>query len=240
MSETSRYGIKPGKEDPAALIEEMRNHVQFLARSGCRGFECSAQSLETLRNWGTNRGFEAETMQKIRTDLGDCRRCKLSETRKNIVFGEGNFRSRLVFVGEAPGAEEDQKGAPFVGAAGQLLTRIIHAINLTRDQVYICNIIKCRPPDNRNPMPVEIDACLPFLRRQLASIRPDFICALGTIAAQTLLETKEPISKLRGRFHDYMGIKVIPTYHPAYLLRNSDKKREVWEDMKKLMKVMNG
>jgi uracil-DNA glycosylase family 4 len=240
MPKTSCYGIKPGKEDPAALIEEIKNYFEFLARTGCRGFECSAQSLETLKNWGTNRGFEVETMEKIRTDLGDCRRCKLSETRKNIVFGEGNFHARLVFVGEAPGAEEDHKGIPFVGAAGRLLTRIMHAINLTREQVYICNILKCRPPENRNPMPDEIEACLPFLKRQLMVIRPEFICALGTIAAQTLLETKEPIWKLRGRFHDYMGIKIIPTYHPAYLLYNPDKKRDVWEDMKKLMKALNG
>ncbi len=137
-----------------------------------------------------------------------------------------------------PGYEEDQTGRPFIGAAGQLLTKIIQAIKLTREQVYICNIIKCRPPKNRNPLPDEIKACLPFLQRQIAVLKPDFICALGTFAAQTLLKTKEPISRLRGNFHKYSGIRVLPTYHPAYLLRNPDKKRDVWEDMKMLMNEM--
>jgi DNA polymerase len=139
-------------------------------------------------------------------------------------------------VGEGPGFEEDRQGKPFVGAAGQLLTRIIEAIKLSRSQVYSCNIIKCRPPENRNPKPDEIKRCSPFLERQIAAIQPDFICALGTFAAQRLLQTTTPISRLRGRFHQYRGIKVLPTYHPAYLLRNPDKKRDVWEDMKMLMK----
>jgi uracil-DNA glycosylase family 4 len=168
--------------------------------------------------------------------LGDCRRCRLANERTCIVFGEGDPRAKLVFVGEGPGFEEDRQGKPFVGAAGQLLTRIIEAIKLSRSQVYICNIIKCRPPENRNPMPDEIKCCSPFLERQIAAIQPDFICALGTFAAQTLLQTATPISRLRGRFHQYRGIKVLPTYHPAYLLRNPDKKRDVWEDMKMLMK----
>jgi DNA polymerase len=172
----------------------------------------------------------------IRSDLGDCQRCKLASGRTHIVFGDGHPSARLVFVGEGPGYEEDRKGDPFVGAAGQLLTRIIAAIKLSREQVYICNIIKCRPPGNRNPEPDEIESCLPFLERQIAAIQPDFICALGKVAAQTLLNSSVPISKLRGRFYDYHGIKILPTYHPAYLLRNPDKKREVWEDMKMLMK----
>ena len=150
----------------------------------------------------------------------------------------GDPRARLVFVGEGPGYEEDQKGEPFVGAAGQLLTKIIQAIQLSRSEVYICNIVKCRPPGNRNPTQDEMAACLPFLRRQLSAVAPDFICALGSVAARTLLETETPISKLRGHFHHYMGIRVMPTYHPAYLLRNPEKKREVWEDMKMLMKAM--
>jgi DNA polymerase len=154
------------------------------------------------------------------------------------VFGAGSAGAKLVFVGEGPGYDEDQKGEPFVGAAGQLLTRIIQAIGLTREQVYICNIVKCRPPSNRNPMSDEIEACLPFLQRQLRSIRPDIICALGTVAAQTLLDTKTSISRLRGRFHDGIGTKVLPTYHPAFLLRNPEKKRDVWEDMKKVMKAL--
>ena len=216
-------------------VEEVKNYLRFLAETGCTGFDCKKKSLETIECWGRDRAFIPETLEQIRADIGDCRRCKLSNSRKNIVFGAGSPSARLVFVGEGPGFEEDKTGKPFVGAAGKLLTKIIQAIKLTREQVYICNIIKCRAPGNRNPEPDEIKACFPFLELQIAVIKPDFICALGIIATQTLLETKEPISKLRGRFHDYKGIKLLPTYHPAYLLRNPDKKRDVWEDMKKLM-----
>ncbi|MBI5593692.1 MAG: uracil-DNA glycosylase [Deltaproteobacteria bacterium] len=180
----------------------------------------------------------ADPLESIQTDIGDCQRCKLAQHRTHIVFGEGCPSARLMFVGEAPGFDEDQQGMPFVGKAGQLLSRIIQAINLTREQVYICNVIKCRPPGNRNPEPDEILACSPFLNRQIASIRPEFICALGTFAAQTLLKTTRPISKLRSQFYDYNGIRLLPTFHPSYLLRNPDKKREVWEDMKLLMNEM--
>jgi len=218
------------------VFEEVKKTLQFLAETGCSGFECSKKSLDTVNNWGKKELFSNETLETIRMDLGDCRRCKLSNTRKNIVFGKGDHKARLVFVGEGPGLEEDASGEPFVGAAGMLLAKIIQAIKLTREQVYICNILKCRPPENRNPEPDEIEKCFPFLKRQIAAIKPDFICTLGTFASQTLLETKKPISKLRGRFYDFMGIKLIPTYHPAYLLRSPDKKRDVWEDMKKLMK----
>jgi len=221
-----------------SAIEEVKNHLRFLAGSGCRGFDCSEKSLDIIKSWESKEGFSPETLESIRTDLGDCRRCRLCDGRRNIVFGEGNHNAKLVFVAEAPGYEEDQTGRPFVGAAGKLLTKIIQAIKLTREQVYICNIIKCRPPGNRNPLPDEIKACLPFLQRQIAVLKPDFICALGTFAAQTVLKTKEPISRLRGNFHKYSGIRVLPTYHPAYLLRNPDKKRDVWEDMKMLMNEM--
>ena len=180
----------------------------------------------------------ADSLESIQTDIGDCRRCKLAQHRTRIVFGEGSPSARLMFVGEAPGFDEDQQGMPFVGKAGQLLSRIIQAIDLTREQVYICNVIKCRPPGNRNPEPDEILACSPFLNRQIASIQPEFICALGTFAAQTLLKTTQPISLLRGHFHDYNGIRLLPTFHPSYLLRSPDKKREVWEDMKLLMNEM--
>ena len=219
-------------------LEEIKTFFRLLAENGYQGFECSTESLEKIKRWGRKEGRASETLGEIRTDLGDCKRCRLSEKRKNIVFGEGDPHAKLMFVGEGPGYDEDQIGEPFVGAAGKLLTKIIEAINHTREQVYICNIIKCRPPGNRNPMPDEIETCFPFLKRQIASVKPDIICALGTFAAQTLLETKSPISKLRGSFYDYMGSKVLPTYHPAYLLRNPEKKRDVWEDMKKLMKAM--
>jgi len=175
-----------------------------------------------------------QDLEDIRADIGDCQRCKLAPARTHIVFGSGNPNAELVFVGEAPGYDEDQQGLPFVGRAGQLLTKIIESINLKREDVYICNVLKCRPPENRNPEPDEVAACNPFLRRQLASIRPKIVCCLGTFAAQTVLQTASSISKLRGKFFDLDGMRVIATFHPAYLLRSPDKKREVWEDMKQI------
>jgi uracil-DNA glycosylase len=174
------------------------------------------------------------TLDSIRAEIGDCQRCKLAPKRTNIVFGSGNPDAELVFVGEAPGFDEDQQGLPFVGRAGQLLTKIIESINLKREDVYICNVLKCRPPENRNPEPDEVAACNPFMKKQLAAIRPKVVCCLGTFAAQTVLKTVAPISKLRGKFYDMDGIRVIATFHPAYLLRSPDKKREVWEDMKQI------
>ncbi|MGD9302529.1 MAG: uracil-DNA glycosylase [Desulfobacterales bacterium] len=220
----------------ARTLEEIHRSLQGLSVLGYRGFDCMPQSLEKLDQWGQDQKYSASTLEDIKLDLGDCQRCRLAHKRNRIVFGAGHPQAKLVFVGEGPGFEEDQQGLPFVGPAGQLLTRIIEAIQLSREQVYICNVIKCRPPGNRNPTPDEIKACFSFLERQLAAIKPDFIVALGTFAAQTLLGTNTPISKLRKRFHEYNGIKVLPTYHPAYLLRNPDKKRQVWEDMKMLMK----
>lgn len=211
-----------------------------MADSGCRGFDCSPQSLAAVSAWANPAAGRPETLADIRADLGDCRRCGLAAGRNHIVFGAGNPRAGLVFVGEGPGYEEDRQGEPFVGAAGQLLTKIIQAMKLSRKDVYICNIIKCRPPGNRNPAPDEIAACSPFLERQIAAINPGFICALGTFAAQTLLQTTIPISKLRGKFHSYRGVKVLPTYHPAFLLRNPERKRDVWQDVQKLMREMDG
>ena len=175
-----------------------------------------------------------DTLDSIRGDIGDCQRCKLAPSRSTIVFGSGNPNAEIMFVGEAPGYEEDQQGLPFVGPAGQLLTRIIESIGVSRDDVYICNILKCRPPNNRNPEPDEVLTCSPFLRRQIESIRPRIICCLGKFAAQTLLRSGAPITKLRGEFHDIDGVRVIATFHPAYLLRSPEKKREVWEDMKQI------
>ena len=178
------------------------------------------------------------TLREVREELGECTRCKLHPHRTQIVFGVGDPKARLVFVGEAPGADEDAQGEPFVGRAGQLLTKIILAMGMQREDVYICNIIKCRPPGNRTPESEEILACTPFLRKQLQAIRPQFICALGSPAAQTLLRTKEPISRLRGKFYDFQGIPLLPTYHPAFLLRNPYEKKTVWEDMKLLLREM--
>ena len=174
-----------------------------------------------------------EALVGIRQDLGECTRCKLHGLgRRQIVFGVGNPAADLMFVGEAPGADEDIQGEPFVGRAGQLLTKIIEAIELAREDVYIANVIKCRPPGNRTPLPEEAAVCKPFLLREIAVVRPMVIVVLGAHAAQTLLETKTPISKMRGHFHEYLGVKVMPTFHPAYLLRDPHKKREVWEDIK--------
>jgi len=175
----------------------------------------------------------AISLTEIRADIGDCTRCKLHRLgRRQIVFGVGNPEADLMFVGEAPGRDEDEQGIPFVGRAGQLLTKIIEAIGLKREDVYIANVIKCRPPENRNPEPDEVDTCEPFLFQQIDTIKPKVIVALGTFAARALLRTLDPISRLRGRVYDYRGAKLIPTFHPAYLLRNPSSKREVWDDMK--------
>jgi DNA polymerase len=183
----------------------------------------------------------AEVLDAIRADIGPaCTRCKLHGLgRSQVVFGVGNPEARLMFVGEAPGADEDQQGIPFVGRAGQLLTKIIEAIGLSREDVYIANVIKCRPPQNRNPEPDEVDTCEPFLFQQVDAIRPKVIVALGKFGAQTLLRTLDPISRLRGRVFDFRGAKLIPTFHPAYLLRNPASKRDVWEDMKKVRQLLN-
>jgi uracil-DNA glycosylase family 4 len=174
----------------------------------------------------------ARGLTVIREELGDCRRCGLAGGRQNIVFGVGNPQAHLVFVGEAPGADEDQQGEPFVGKAGQLLTKMIEAMGYAREDVYICNVIKCRPPGNRNPEPDEVAACEPFLKKQLAALRPRMIVTLGKFAAQCLLRDDTPISRLRGNFRTYEGISLMPTFHPAYLLRDPSKKKEAWTDLK--------
>ncbi|MEA3332845.1 MAG: uracil-DNA glycosylase [Pseudomonadota bacterium] len=181
----------------------------------------------------------AKALAEIRKELGECQRCPLHSTRNQLVFGAGDPDAELMFVGEAPGADEDRQGEPFVGRSGQLLTKIIAAIGKTRDQVYIGNIIKCRPPGNRNPESSEIAVCSPFLDRQIEVIQPKVICALGTFAAQTMLNTNISIGKLRGRAHPYKDYcLLVPTFHPAYLLRSPGKKRETWEDMQMIMKLL--
>lgn len=182
-------------------------------------------------------GF-CDSLESIRMDLGDCRRCALGDDRKNIVFGVGNPDARVVFVGEGPGRDEDLQKEPFVGEAGKLLTKIIEAMGFSRSDVYICNVVKCRPPQNRDPLPGEISVCAPFMLRQVLSINPDVVVALGKFSAQTLLGVKTPISRLRGSFQDYHGIPLMPTYHPAALLRDQSLKRDVWEDMKQVLKKL--
>ncbi|MCJ8502557.1 uracil-DNA glycosylase [Desulfatitalea alkaliphila] len=235
-------------------LTALRDTLVQLERWGCRGFDCNPRSIALSEGWlrsaaegpksaavkppGADVKPAGENLAHIQADLGDCRRCGLSAGRTHLVFGEGDPKARLMFVGEAPGGEEDRSGRPFVGNAGRLLTRIIAAMGLTREEVYICNVIKCRPPGNRNPAPEEIAACLPFLERQIRAVAPEVICALGTFAARALLESPLPISRLRGRFHDRHGIKVMPTFHPAYLLHNPDQKRAVWDDVQKIMALL--
>jgi DNA polymerase len=174
----------------------------------------------------------------VRAELGDCQRCKLAQGRRHIVFGTGNPEAHLMFVGEAPGADEDEQGEPFVGAAGQLLTKMIQAMQRTRDDVYICNVIKCRPPGNRDPEPDEVAACEPFLKKQIAVVQPRVIVALGKFAAHLLTGEHTPITRLRGNLKHYQGIPVMPTYHPAYLLRDESRKREAWHDLKEVMGLL--
>lgn len=178
------------------------------------------------------------TLEEIRDEIGDCTRCKLHEGRTNIVFGEGDPKARLVFVGEGPGEEEDRQGRPFVGRAGQLLTKIISAMGLTRSDVYICNVVKCRPPGNRTPEPDEAGTCEQFLFKQLRAIDPDVIVCLGNVAAQSVLKTKEKLGNLRGKFHSYGRAKVMVTYHPAALLRNPGFRKPLWDDIQVVMKEL--
>ena len=195
---------------------------------------------DALKVPGTARETAPETLAQIRDGLGECTRCKLHSGRTTLVFGAGSPNADLVFVGEAPGRDEDRQGIPFVGRAGQLLTKIIASIGLTRDEVYIANVVKCRPPDNRNPEVDEVQTCEPFLFRQLDVIRPKVVVALGAFAVRTLLGTDQAISRVRGQVYAYRGAKLVPTFHPAFLLRSPDRKRDVWEDMKKVRALLEG
>jgi DNA polymerase len=182
--------------------------------------------------------IEGDSLERIRSDIGDCTRCKLHKSRNRIVFGDGNPHAELVFIGEGPGEEEDRQGLPFVGRAGVLLTQMIDAMGLRRDNVYIANIVKCRPPNNRAPEKDETNTCLPFLERQLAVIAPKVIVCLGNVAVQALLGSTEPMARVRGKWFDWRGVKLLPTYHPAYLLRNPNAKPIVWQDLQKVMAVL--
>ena len=210
------------------VINDLKAYLEYLKGMGITSLPVSENIQERVVP------SEVLTLADLRKKLGDCKRCKLHETRRTIVFGEGHEKATLMFVGEGPGYDEDVQGRPFVGKAGQLLTKIIESINLSREEVYIANIVKCRPPQNRNPEPDEIQSCSPFLMEQICAIRPKIICALGTFSAQTLLKTDTKITALRGKLFNLDGIQIIPTYHPAFLLRNPERKREVWEDMKKI------
>jgi DNA polymerase len=235
------------------MSREFADHLQYFAEIGVTGVSRDPKWRHRAANppadghhsasvvSGFSRiGTALESLDDIKTEIGPaCMRCKLCALgRSQIVFGVGHAKARLLFVGEAPGEEEDKRGEPFVGRAGQLLTKIIEAIGLSREQVYIANVIKCRPPANRNPEPDEVASCEPYLFRQIDVIRPKVIVPLGKFAAQSLLKTLDPITKLRGRQFEYRGAVLIPTFHPAYLLRNPSAKREVWEDMKTVREIL--
>lgn len=243
-----------GREEFEELLADTAEHLRFFRELGVvtldppapramapQGEETPVKRMEVRPSLplveGGGSAERAETLEEIRRDLGECQRCKLWSTRTQLVFGEGNPQARLMFVGEGPGADEDASGRPFVGRAGQLLTRMIEAIGFQRDEVYIANVVKSRPPGNRAPERDEVEACLPFLRRQIAAIWPQLIVTLGNPATQALLDSKVGITRLRGTFHPYPALSeilVLPTYHPAYLLRSPDKKPEAWEDLKKV------
>jgi uracil-DNA glycosylase len=243
------------RDELLRLARQAKEHAAWLERGGVRGVPRAPASAPapapaaapaakrgaaaTVAAVAHGAGDGAARLQVVRDELGACTRCKLHGGRKNIVFGVGDPNAPLVFVGEAPGADEDRTGEPFVGAAGQLLTKMIQAMGLGRSDVYICNILKCRPPGNRNPEPDEVAQCEPFLKAQLAAIRPRLIVCLGKFAAQCLLRSDAPISKLRGQWKSYEGIPLMPTFHPAYLLRNPPSKREVWADLQLVMAEMD-
>lgn len=224
------------RETRDSYAHSIKNYLEYMVRIGLNPVMIPA------KDFGTGSDRESPlSLESIRSELGDCKRCRLHETRHTIVFGEGNPDARLMFVGEGPGADEDAQGKPFVGKAGQLLTRMIQAMKFQREDVYIANIVKCRPPGNRDPEQDEIDTCLPFLKSQIRAIKPDVIVTLGRIAAKTLLKTSDPLNVIRGRVYEVEGIPLIPTYHPSYLLRQESDKRfkaMAWEDLQKAMALL--
>jgi DNA polymerase len=222
---------------PTDIVMAVRDYVHYLQQLGVTELPLRHAEREKV-NVGNDLPASVSRLTQLAESVRDCQNCRLHQGRTQVVFGTGNPDADLVFVGEAPGHDEDITGEPFVGAAGQLLTRIIQAMALTREQVYVLNVVKCRPPNNRNPLPDEVAACRPILQAQLACLQPRVICALGTFAAQALLQTEERISRLRGRFHNMGDVPVMPTYHPAYLLRNPQGKRAVWEDMQQIQRVL--
>jgi DNA polymerase len=233
-------GCKPlsAREEAAELARAVRERLLYERERGSSGLaaETLEEAMRRARKQSGRKLNPAEALREIRKELGDCTRCLLAKGRTNIVFGDGDPFARVMFVGEGPGEDEDAQGVPFVGKAGRLLTDIIEkGMKIKRSEVYIANIVKCRPPGNRDPEPLEKDQCFPFLEKQIEAIRPRVIVALGKVAAHALLGTEETISRLRGNWREYKGIPVMPTFHPSYLLRNERAKREVWEDIKQVM-----
>ncbi len=220
--------------DILSYVEYLRSQgVDFIPLPSVKNQRKFMRSVET----GTE-DLKKGQLEDLRRELGECRRCRLHETRTNVVFGEGNPDAAVVFVGEAPGEEEDRTGRPFVGRAGQLLTRMIEAMTLKRDKVYICNVLKCRPPDNRDPLPDEVSTCFPFLKRQLEIIRPRVVVTLGKHALKVLTGERAGVTTVHGRWYNNMGMRILPTFHPAFLLRYPSMKRAAWDDLKKVMKEL--
>jgi DNA polymerase len=239
------------QEELAAAVAELRAYVGWAAEGGdvmvalprspsvpTSTSPSTPTATPTPRSTSSS-SLPVVSLQEVRAEIGECVRCKLHKGRHTLVFGVGNPQARLMFVGEAPGEDEDLKGEPFVGKAGQLLTKMIEAMGLRREDVYICNTVKCRPPNNRNPEPDELAACEPFLKGQLASVKPEVIVTLGKFAAQALLREQTPITRLRGQWREYEGIPVMPTFHPAYLLRSPQEKGKVWDDLQAVMKKLS-
>ena len=232
--------VELAPEPRAAMVE--RVDAPSPPRGGGDGGELHAPSPPRSGGEGRGeggavpKGCGSPALLAVREELGECTRCKLAGGRTTLVFGVGNPRAELMFVGEGPGADEDLQGEPFVGKAGQLLTRMIEAMGFRREEVYIANVVKCRPPGNRDPEPDEIAACEPFLKAQIAAVKPRVLVALGRFAVQTLLRDPSPVSRQRGRWREYEGVKLMPTFHPAYLLRNPPEKKKAWEDLQLVMK----
>jgi uracil-DNA glycosylase len=223
--------------EAAEVAAEAMRHLWWLRDAGVREVSTAPATPAAARpSIPAGAAVPGDALRAVRADLGDCTRCKLRGGRTHIVFGVGDPAAQLMFVGEGPGADEDQQGEPFVGRAGQLLTKMIEAMGFARSDVYIANVVKCRPPGNRDPEPDEIEACEPFLKSQIAAIRPRVIVALGRFAVQTLLHDATPISRLRGKWREYEGVKLMPTFHPAYLLRSPAEKKPAWEDLQLVMK----
>jgi uracil-DNA glycosylase family 4 len=220
----------------AELAAEAMRHLWWLRDAGVREVPLAATPRPSGAQAPSEKGCGSGELLAIRAELGDCTRCKLHGGRTRLVFGVGNPSAELMFVGEGPGADEDLQGEPFVGRAGQLLTKMIEAMGFARSEVYIANVVKCRPPGNRDPEPDEIAACEPFLKAQIAAVRPRVVVALGRFAVQTLLRDDTPVGKQRGRWREYEGVRLMPTFHPAYLLRNPAEKKPAWEDLQLVMR----
>jgi DNA polymerase len=232
------YHKESAKHPVVEIFEGFSAHLKFLGELGCAGVACSEKSLEIIQGWGTSTASNNRDSSGIYNNFIKCRKCSLSKDSKQVVCGDGNPKARLVIVGGVASSDDVQTGKPYSGKAGDLLNKMIAAMNLTRDQVYITRAVKCCLPESQKPKMTDVNICRSYLDKELRLVKPDIICAFGEVAAMSLLETSVPLSSLRGRFHDYHGTRVMPTYSPEYLLENKDAKREVWEDLKQVIEEL--